>query len=535
MSAASIGLSLSLAVFLALGAAALILARPPKKRSAGDLRLHRIDDGIYLYRGYFSNSAVFVMKSCVVVVDSQVAPIAARRLLREIAKVTDLPIKYVINTHYHGDHTGGNGELFREGVEIIASEDTARLVRERDAERVEYANTFGLRFREVHPTMAPTRTFSGKLSLEIDGDGLEIMQLGRVETPDASIVWWPSRRVVACGDGIATHDYPYLGVPFLDEGLRDDGSWLGYLEQVRALAPVHLLAGHGPSISGEEAIRARIDLLSSLMRDLIGSVKDELARGTPVQEIVERVDRRLAHYRKRPDLKEHTVSQRFAIYRCLNNMIPERKGRGWWHDLRPSVIRRAAPEDARREIERMSAEHGALTGDRARSPAVCGRASGLAKIGDSPLAIALLEAHLEKSPDDAHALAVLSDVFFECARDVNPKVDATEYIGASIRAAERAHSLDPHEPLALLNLGAGEVFGGMVLAQPMDRGVSMLEAALASETLDTRQRQRALFFLGRAHQLEERPDASDASFKALLPVWARFVYPLLRERIRAHP
>src|SRR5262249_24059299 len=155
-------------------------------------------------------------------------------------------------------------------------------------------------------------------------------------------------------------------------------------------------------------------------------------------EIVERVDRKLAHYRERPDLAEHTVSQRFAIYRCINNLIPERKGRGWWSDLRPSVIRRAPPENAARELDALTSGHGALQ-ERARSPLVCGRAAQLAREGDPALAIALLEAHLEKLPGDAHALALLADTFFECARGVNPKVDATEYIGASIRAAERAH------------------------------------------------------------------------------------------------
>src|SRR5262249_49674638 len=158
----------------------------------------------------------------------------------------------------------------------------------------------------------------------------------------------------------------------------------------------------------EQAIRARLDLLSSLMRDLLESVRKELAMKTPVAEIVERVDRRLAHYRKRPDLNEHTVSQRFAIYRCVNNMLPERKGRGWWRDLRPSVIRRANASEVEAEIAQVSGGTGVLSG-----AAICARASQLATSRQAPLAIALLEAHLKKSPRDAHALARLSDIFFE--------------------------------------------------------------------------------------------------------------------------
>jgi glyoxylase-like metal-dependent hydrolase (beta-lactamase superfamily II) len=470
---------------------------------------------------------VFVLPKSVVVVDTQVAPLAANRLRAEIAKITPLPIKTVINTHYHGDHTGGNGEF--EGAEIIATEDTGRLVIERDSERVEYANTFGLAFETVHPTKPPTRTFKGRLELDIDGERIEVLQMGRVETPDACIVHWPKRRAIASGDGIATHDYPYLGVPFLDEGLTDDGSWIGFLEAIKKLEPEVLLPGHGPELIGRQAIAGRIDLLTSLMRDLLGEVRLELEKKTPIRELVERVDQRLAHYRKRRDLVEHTVSQRFAIYRCINNMMPERKGRGWWSDLRPSVIKRAAKEEAVREIEAIE-----KSSNNARS-AVLDRARRLASGEDAPLAISVLEAWLERMGDDAEVLGLLSDVFFACARGITPRVDAMEYIAASSGAARRALSLDPGEVLALLNLGAAEVFGASVLAQPMKSGVEKLTRALPSEVLTTAQRDRALFFLGRAHQLEDRPEESDRYFKQLLPSWARFVYPLVRERIRAYP
>jgi glyoxylase-like metal-dependent hydrolase (beta-lactamase superfamily II) len=498
-----------------------------KKRSAGDLALHPIAESIYFYRGYFSNSAVFVLPKSVLVVDTQVAPLAARRLKALIAQVTPLPIKTVINTHYHGDHTGGNGEM--EGAEIIATEETARFVGERDKERVEYAETFGLAFQEVHPTQPPTRTFTGKLELDVDGERIEVLQLGRVETPDACVVHWPKRRAIACGDGVATHDYPYLGVPFLDEGLRDDGSWLAYLDAIRKMEPQVLLPGHGPALIGRQEIQARIDLLVSLMRDLIGAVRAELDAKTPIPDIVERVDRKLEHYRRRGDLKEHTVSQRFAIYRCINNMIPERKGRGWWDDLRPSVIERASSEDAEREIQAIEGRSNDATG------AVMDRAREQVASREAPRAIALLEAWLERHGENAAVLGLLSDVLFACARGVTPRVDATEYIAASTKAARRALAIDAGEPLGLLNLGSAEVFGASVLAQPMVHGIEKLTRALETGVLTPTQRQRAMFFLGRAHQLEDRPDQSDRFFKQMLPAWARFVYPLLRERIRSYP
>ena len=516
--------TLLLLAMVALVGGALLLSRPPKNRSSGDLALHALGDGVYMYRGFFSNSAVLVLDDGVVVVDTQVAPIGAKRLRAEIAKITEKPVRFVVNTHYHGDHTGGNG-LFPE-AEIVATEETARYVVERDEERVEYAHTFGLEFQEVHATGKPTRTFEGETTLTIGDDEVHVLQLGRVETPDACVVHWPKRRVVACGDGVATHDYPYLGVPFMDEGLRDDGSWIGYLRAIRDLKPRVLIPGHGPPLVGESVIAARLDLLIALFTDLMASVKDELAKKTPLPELVERVDAKLAHYRARSDLAEHTVSQRFAIYRCINNLLPERKGHGWWRDLRPSVIARADAADTERALAELS------------GPGISERALAIAA-RNRPLAISVLETHLLADPNDAAAHGVLSDVLFDgmpsARKSGKPFVDCMEYVAASSKAAKAALAIDDGEPRALLNLGAAEVFGAMVLSQCMSSGIDKLERAMRSPILSASQKRKGAFFLGKAHHLEQRDEQSDRWFRALLPAPTRALFPLIRARLRAYP
>ncbi|MCC6806991.1 MAG: MBL fold metallo-hydrolase [Deltaproteobacteria bacterium] len=516
MTLAVFGVSVGLSLLALLAGAAYWLAHPKKSDSAGDLLLHPLAEGVYIYRGFFSNSAVFVLDTAVVVIDTQVAPRAAKRLRREIEKLTPKPIAYVINTHYHGDHSGGNA-AFPEAT-IIATADTARYVQERDSERVEYANTFGLDFVEVHPTVPPARTFNGDLELQIGDDKIVLMQRGRVETPDACVVWWPRMQALACGDGVATRDYPYLGVPFLDEGLRDDGSWIGYLEAVKALAPEVLVPGHGPALVGKETIARRLDLLVRLMRDLLANVKAELAKQRPLQEIVEIVDRRLARYRRRSDLREQTVSQRFAIYRCINNLLPDRNGRGWWHDFRPSVVQRAPVEAARLELAR--------TGD------VHARIDELIRKRRGPLAHAVLDLHLAAHPDDAAAWGRLADLCFVAASTVMPKVDATEYIVLATQAAKKALAIDPNNALGLLNHGAAAVFGGVVLAQPMDQAIATLERALAAGLPSFAHRARARFLVGRAHQAEERDVAADEWYRAMLPPGTRLLFPLVRDRIR---
>jgi cyclase len=501
-----------MSLFLALGAIAvvmvLVVERLPRARSqAGDLKLRKVADEIYLYRGFFSNSVVFVLGDGVLIVDTQVAPLAARRLRTDIEKITSKPIRWVVNTHYHGDHTGGNA-LFPE-ADIIATSQTARFVVERDRERVEYAETFGLAFQEVHPTIGPTRTFDGSLILELGGERIELHQIGRCETPDACVVYWPRRGAVACGDGVATDEYPFNGVPFMDEGLRDDGEWVRFLQTIKSWNAHYLLPGHGEPLVGSDAINARMELLSSLFEDVLRATRVEMARGTPFAELVERVDTKLSRYREHPGLHEGTVSQRFLIYRAFNNLSPDRKGKGWWHDLRPSVIVREACTEP-------------FSLDRARSL-------------DRPRAITMLETHLQKNETDAAAWALLSDVFLDGAQKVRPKVDATEYFVASTKAAKRALAIDPDAQLALLNLGCAEVFGGMVLAQSMQPAIEKLERALAKGGLTAKQALKARFFLGKAHQMELRDRESDKHLRQLLPLPLRPLYPLVRSTLRSMP
>lgn len=495
----------------------LVSQRLPRVQSAaGDLRLHRVADDVYFYRGYFSNSAVLVLGDGVLLVDTQVSPRAAERLREEIAKITDKPVRWVINTHYHGDHTGGNA-LFPE-AEIIATSLCARYVVERDAERLEYAHTFGLEFHHVHETVGPTRTFDGALELELGGERIEVRQIGRGETPDACVVWWPRRGVCACGDAVATVDYPYLGVPFMDEGLRDDGEWVGLLRTVKSWQPHILLPGHGPPMIGGDRIGLRLELLASLFEDLLRVTREEMKRGGELAALVERVEGRLERYGKHPDLQQYTVSQRFAIYRAFNNLSPDRKGKGWWHDLRPSVIRRAE----------------GVTSEGLSSGALIAEVERVVD-SDRPRAIALLESHLSSTPTDAAAWGLLADVFFDGARSVRPTVDATEYFVASTKAAKKALALDPEEPLALLNLGCAEVFGAMVLAQTMSPGIDKIERSLAARPQVGRRSGKAEFFLGKAHQMELRTRESDRHLRRALPLALRPLFPLLRPVLRAFP
>ena len=493
----------------------------PIGRQSGDLKLYPVAPDVYFYRGFFSNSVVLVLPRCVVVVDTQITPKAGHRLREAIRKVTDRPVTHVINTHYHGDHAGGNAAF--PDAEIISTIDTARFIEERDEERLEYANTFGLQFQDVPEVGRPTRTFEVELILPLGGERLHVFQAGRVETPDACAVWWPSRRVLCPGDGIATVGYPYLGVPFLDEGLQDDGEWVRYLRAMEKLNAEYVLAGHGPGLIGKQRIKARLTLLIELFTELFAAVKEEMAAGTALPELFDRVDARLERFGKHRDLQQNTVSQRFAIYRAYNSARADRRGQGWWHDFRPSVVKRAPREAALLALAKVPPAQLAAAIQEKR------------KQKDAPLAHAMLDLWLEAHPEDPLARGLLADLAFDSAAGVSPVVDATEYVKLAADAAKRGLFADPNAQLAKLNLGCIEIWSAMVLAQSMDPGMQKIEAAMASGGLSRPQLRKAAFFLGKAHQYEYRDVESDRWLKQVLPGWLRWAYPLVRKRLRATP
>ena len=486
---------------------------------SADMRLHRLAPDVYVYRGFFSNSAVLVLPKSVVVIDTQTNPRVAERLRRQIAAVTDKPIRWVVNTHYHGDHVGGN-MAFPEAT-IIAPEDTARYVHERDQERVEYCHTFGLHLQEVPPVRPPDRTFSGRTTLEIDGETLELAQIGRNETPDACVVFWDARHVAVVGDGVATDQYPWLGVPFLDEGFQDDGQWLGYLEAIAARRPEVLIPGHGAPLVGAARISARLDLLRRLLRDLLENVRTELQAGTPFSLAVERIDARLAHYRERPDLAERVVSQRFAIYRAWNSVNPDRRGKGWWADLRPKVLRDIPDAELDAAVQGLDA-----AGIRRKARTVARR--------DRPFAVALLRRWLS-GHDDVETWATLSEIAIGGAVRTRPIVDATEYVNAARPAAARALELDPRHPVAAVNQGIVEVWGALVTGQAMEGAIARLGAAVNAPGLSLSQRLIGRFFLAKAHQAEGRDADADRWFRALLPGPLAWFAPVLVPRLRTYP
>ncbi|HVT39891.1 MAG TPA: MBL fold metallo-hydrolase [Gemmatimonadaceae bacterium] len=276
-------------VATACGIASLARAQPPAlaQPAAKGYSTVRLSEGVYAFVAPESrtslvtgNSLVVVGSDGVLVVDSGHLPSVTRQMIREIKTLTDQPVRYLINTHWHEDHVGGNGEFRAEwpGVSIVSTtatlrafqanvrDDVARQLRDippgldqirrmlaagankdgspmspsdrafREAQIVDfgafYPELSAIRFAE------PTLTFESQLSLYLGGREVRILWLGPGNTAGDAVVHVPDARVVATGD-LLVAPTPYASGSFMYD-------WPKTMRRLMQIDAVAIVPGHGP-------------------------------------------------------------------------------------------------------------------------------------------------------------------------------------------------------------------------------------------------------------------------------------------------
>jgi glyoxylase-like metal-dependent hydrolase (beta-lactamase superfamily II) len=246
------------------------------------------------------NAAVIVNRDHVLVVDTHSKPSAAKALIKQIRdEVTELPVRYVVDSHLHGDHAMGNEaypEVFGAGVEVISSVKTrewleklgvprmqqtldwlpkriAELRAKREAsrdeaERAELATHIeGLEayLKEMRPARVtlPTMTFDHRLVIHRGGREIHLLFLGRAHTAGDVVAYIPSERVVATGD-LMHGLLPYMGDGFPDE-------WPATLRALEALEFDRVIPGHG-SIQEGKGVLAQF-------RGYVEEITEKVSRG----------------------------------------------------------------------------------------------------------------------------------------------------------------------------------------------------------------------------------------------------------------
>lgn len=233
-------------------------------------------------RNFISNAAFVVTDDSVVVVDALGSPTLAEELLAEIRRVTPLPIRHVIVTHYHADHVYGLQVLQAQGAQVIAhtrgqaylASDTARLRLQASRE-----DLFPWIDEQTH-LVGADRWLDGPVTLTLGGTRFEVSHAGPAHTPEDLVVWLPDARVLLAGDIVFRGRIPFVG-------LADSGAWVQALDRLLAYDARLIVPGHGPvSTSAHEDLQFTRDYLVYL-RNAMGRAAHELE---PFEEAYARTD-----------------------------------------------------------------------------------------------------------------------------------------------------------------------------------------------------------------------------------------------------
>ena len=265
----------------------------------------KLSDNAYAYTAEGDpNSGVISDDSCMVI-DTTATPVMAQALIKHIRSVTDLPIKYVVLTHYHAVRVLGASAYFQEGGEqIIASRGTYELIVERGEQDMKSEiERFPRLFAGVEsvPGLSwPTMVFEKEMTIFMGKLEVKLAHIGMGHTKGDTIAWIPSQKICFSGDLVEFDAAAYTGDAQLEE-------WPATLEALRALGAEKLVPGRGPALVTPEEVNAGIDYTTDFVTTLLDAAKEAVAAKMTLKEA-------MAHTRSRMDPKFGHV---FIYEHCL--------------------------------------------------------------------------------------------------------------------------------------------------------------------------------------------------------------------------
>lgn len=222
-----------------------------------EIKTHSIGDGVYMLEGFGGNIGVSVGPDGVFMIDDQFAPLS-EKILAAVGAITDQPVKYLINTHWHFDHAGANEQMANAGATILAH-DNVRV-------RMQAPGP-----QQASDTALPVITFSDTATVHFNGHQIHAFHPGLAHTDGDAIIHFVDLNLIHAGDVF------FNGVfPFIDAG--SGGSVDGYIDALHMLADMadddtRIIPGHGPMGTKADVLRkiAMLEDARTRILDLISS------------------------------------------------------------------------------------------------------------------------------------------------------------------------------------------------------------------------------------------------------------------------
>ena len=236
------------------------------------IRTQALARGVYMLQGSGGNIGLAVGDDAVFVVDDQFAPLTPK-ILAAIAAVTPKPVRFVVNTHWHFDHTGGNENMGKAGALLVAHENVRRRM-----SVGQLIEAVGRQEPPAPPGALPVVTFAEGLTFHINGDSVVVTHVPPAHTDGDALVFFTKANVIHMGDLFVS-----AGLPFVD--LSSGGSIHGFIGAAdkavaMANAATKIIPGHGPL-----ADRARLQAYRDMIATLRDRMRAEIAAGKTLEQV----------------------------------------------------------------------------------------------------------------------------------------------------------------------------------------------------------------------------------------------------------
>ena len=228
------------------------------------LSYDRLTDDVFVIYGQGGNVGVLRTDAGTLVVDSMLMPLQGNKIRQLAEKLTGQPVRVVVNTHYHWDHTHGN-PAFDADTEVVATTRTREHLLARDAKFWEGDNAKGL----------PDTTFDHEHTIPIGGKTVRLIHPGRGHTDGDLVALFVEDRVLHTGDLVWNKRYPNIDL----EAGGSIEQWIGTLDRLSALDFDMVIPGHGLVTE-----KKTVDTFQTFLRDLHAVGRDAAARGLTLEQ-----------------------------------------------------------------------------------------------------------------------------------------------------------------------------------------------------------------------------------------------------------
>ncbi len=259
----------------------------------------KIADNVYSYVGatdaspansFAANAGIVIGRDGILVVDTLISAKEGQRFLADIRKISDKPIKYVVNTHTHLDHAFGNCVFARQGAVVISHDADRRLLEKIGEGTLKNIGNYGLKPEDMAGTeiFLPSLTFSETMTVDLGGETVELIRVAPSHTEGSVIVYLPAKKLLFSGDILFTDFHPYLA-----DG--DIPGWTRTLDALLAMDVEWIIPGHGP-LSTKKDLREMKEyllLFDAKARELAAGSQDadaisaELKKALPKRSLAE--------------------------------------------------------------------------------------------------------------------------------------------------------------------------------------------------------------------------------------------------------